>query len=97
MTLTWYAPTYMGATWYQINHLPLDKMAAILAEDNSKCIFFNEDDKIPIQISLKFVSKGPIDNFVALVQLMAWSWPGDKALSEPMMVKSPKHMWVTRP
>ena len=27
-----------------------------------------------IQISLKFVPKGPIDNKPALVQIMAWHW-----------------------
>ena len=37
-------------------------MAAILAEDIFKCIFFNDNDRIPIQISLKFVPRGPIDN-----------------------------------
>ena len=34
---------------------PLRKIAAILAEDIFKCISLNENDKIPIQISLKFV------------------------------------------
>ena len=30
-------------------------MAAILAEDNCTCIFMNENDRIPIRISRKFV------------------------------------------
>ena len=38
------------------------------------------------QISLKLDPKGPIDNKSALVQIMAWHQPGDKPLSEPMMV-----------
>ena len=38
-------------------------------------------------MSLKFFPKGPINNIPALVQIMAWRWPGDKPLSEPMMVK----------
>ena len=33
-------------------------MAPILADD----FFLNENDKIPLPISLKFVSDGPIDN-----------------------------------
>ena len=37
-------------------------MAAILADDIFKCIFLNENLKILIQISLKFVPKGPVDN-----------------------------------
>ena len=28
---------------------------------------------------------------------MAWRRPGDKPLSEPMIVKLPTHIWVTRP
>ena len=62
-----------------------------------KCIFFDENVWIPIKISLKFVPKGPIDNIPALVQIMAWRRPGDKQLSEPMMVVLPTHICVTRP
>ena len=36
-------------------------MAAILADDILKCIFMNENDRIPIHISLKFVARSPID------------------------------------
>ena len=32
-----------------------------------KCIFLNENAWIPIEILLKFVPKGPIDNIPALV------------------------------
>ena len=42
-------------------------MAAVLADDIFKCIFVNENDRIPIQISLKFYPDGPIDNNQALV------------------------------
>ena len=70
-----------------LTHLPLDKMAAILADDNSKCIFLNENDRIPIQISLKFVSKSPIDNKPALVQVMAWRRTGDNPLPELMLTQ----------
>ena len=45
-------------------------MAAILADDIFKCIFLDKKDKIPIQISLKLVPMGPIDNKPALVQVM---------------------------
>ena len=47
--------------------LPLDKMATILADHNFKCIFLNENYRILIQISLKFVPRSPIDNKPALV------------------------------
>ena len=37
------------------------------ADDILKCIILNENVWIPIEISLKFVPKGPIDNIPALV------------------------------
>ena len=40
--------------------------------------FLNENECILIQISLKFVPKGSIDNKSALIQVMAWHWTGDK-------------------
>ena len=52
---------------------------------------------ISIKISLKFVPKGPINNIPALVQIMAWRRPGDKPLSEAVMVRLPTHISVTRP
>ena len=66
-------------------------------DDIFKCIFVNEKFWILIKISLKFVPKGLIDNDPALVQIMAWRRPGDKPLSEPMMVSLPTHICGTRP
>ena len=42
-------------------------MATILADDIFRCIFMNEKFCILIEISLKFVPKGLIDNIPALV------------------------------
>ena len=56
------------------------------ADDDFRRIFLNENGWISIDISLKFIPKGPIDNIPALVQIMAWHRPSDKPLSEPMMV-----------
>ena len=55
------------------------------ADDIFNCIFVNENVRISIKFSLKFVPKGPINNIPALVQIMAWRRPGDKPLSEPVM------------
>ena len=41
--------------------------------------------------------KGPISNIPVLIQMMAWRRPGDKPLSEPMMVSLLTHIYVTRP
>ena len=67
------------------------------AADILKCIFLNENAGVSIKISLKFVHKSPINNFPALVQIMAWRRPGDKPLSEPIIVKLPTHICVTQP
>ena len=67
------------------------------ADDIFKCIFLNENVWIPIKISLKFVPKDPINNIPALVRIMAWRRPGDKPLTESMMVCLPTHTFVTRP
>ena len=66
-------------------------------DDIFKCPFLNENVWIPIKISLKFVHKGQINKIPALVQIMARNRPGDKPLSEPMVVSIPTHICVTRP
>ena len=68
-------------------HRPLDKMAAILVDEIFNCIFLNENDRIPIQISLKYVARSTIDKKTALVQVMGWHQTGNKPLSELMMTK----------
>ena len=66
-------------------------------EDIFKIIFLNENVWISIKISLKFVPQGPLNNTPAVVQIMAWGRPGDKPLSEPVMVSLLMHIWVTQP
>ena len=78
----WYA-----SDAYLLTHPPpLDKMADILTDDILKCIFLNENNRIPIQISLKF-PMSPTDNKTALVQEMAWRRTGGKPLPEPMLTQ----------
>ena len=67
------------------------------ADDTFKRIFLNDNVRILIKISPKFVPEGPINNIPALVQIMAWRRPGDKPLSEAMMTRLPTHLCVTRP
>ena len=81
----------------QFNTLRPRQNGRHFADDMFKCISFNENVWIPIEISLKFVPKGSINNNPAMFQIMAWGRPGDKPLSEPMMVSSLKHLCVTRP
>ena len=80
-----------------LKHWGRDNMAAISMTTLSNAFFFNENVLISIKISLKFVPKGPINNIQALVQIMAWRRPGDKPLSEAMMVSLLTHICVTWP
>ena len=86
-----------SAVCYSLNTLRPRQMDAISQTTFCKCIFLNENVWIPIQIWLRFVPKGPINNIPAMVQIMAWRRPGDKPLSEPMMVSLPTHICVARP
>ena len=56
-----------------------------LFTDILKCIFLNENAWILIKISSKFVPNCLINSIPALVQIMAWHWPGDKPSSEPLL------------
>ena len=70
-----------------LNSLRLRQDGHHFPDDDFKCNFLNENAWISIKISLN----------PALIQIMAWRRPGDKPLSEPMMVKLPTHICVTRP
>ena len=66
-------------------------------DDTFKHIFLNESIRISLKLSLKFVPKGPINNVPALVQNRAWRRPGDKPLSEPVMVRLPTNICISQP
>ena len=55
---------------HRLTYLPLDKGAAILADDIFICIFLSEHVGISLNISLKFVPTFRINNIPALVQIM---------------------------
>ena len=62
--------------------------------------YFADDilnEKVSLKISLKIVPMVRISNIPALVQIMAWCRPGDKPLSESMMISLPTHICVNRP
>ena len=67
-----------------LTHHPLDKMVAI-SQRMFTGIFVKEKFCILIEVSLKFVPKGSIDNNPALIQIIAWRRIGDKPSSEPML------------
>ena len=67
------------------NSSPPGENDSHFADNIFKCIFINEKFCITIQISLKFVPEGPIDNKPPLVLVRAWLWTGDKPLPEPVL------------
>ena len=88
---------WCGADCGDFNTLRPRRNGRHFADNTFKCIFLNENVRISIKFSLKFVSKGPINNISALVQIMAWRRSGDMPLSEPMTVSLLTHICVTRP
>ena len=85
-----------NAIW-TINSLRPRQNKCHFADDIFKWIFLNWNELISVKISLKFIPKGQINSIPALVQIMAWHRPGDKSLSEPMMIISLMHISITQP
>ena len=67
------------------------------ADDIFKRIFLNENVLISINISLKFIPKGPLDNMSALVQIMAWWWKGSSHYLNQWWLNLMMHIRVTQP
>ena len=80
-----------------INRLRPRQNGRHFAVDVFKYISLNENVWILLKISLKCVPKGPINNIPSLFQVMVWRRPGDKQLSEPMMVSLLTHIFVAWP
>ena len=62
-----------------------------------KRISMTESVWISIKFLIETCFKGQINNIPSLVQIRAWHRPGEKPLSEPMVVRLPMHIWNTRP
>ena len=95
-------PAHNGQCLPSINTKPVKLIhTAVLTHwdrDTPKCIFLNNNFRISIEISLKFVpAKGLINNTAVLVQIMAWRQPGDKPLSKSTLVILPTYICVTWP
>ena len=73
--------------WYlvQLNTVSSEKNGQQFSDKIFKCILLNANSCMLIEISLKFVSEGPIDVKSALVETMVCNWTGAKPLPEPMM------------
>ena len=91
----WFTDIYMPHQASMIN--TLRQNCHHFADKIFKYIYFNENVWISLKISLKFVPKFWINNISALVQIMASRLPGDKPLSESMLVSLLMYICVTRP
>ena len=80
-----------------INTLRPTQKGCHFTDDTFKCIFLNQNVTIFIKISLKCVPIHPTNNIPALVEIMAWRRPGDKPLSEPIVVRLLTHICVAQP
>ena len=85
--------------WYStfFNTMRLRQNGRHFPDNIFKCFFFNENVWISDDDFTYLVIKGPINNITALVQIMAWHWPGKRLVSEPMMLSLLMHICVTRP
>ena len=90
----WCAYSYLHHLQWDSHIISLVSVKSLLThwgchfpDDIFKCIF----------LMTMFVHRGPVDNIPTFVQIMAWRWPGDKPLSEKMMVSLLTHIYVTRP
>ena len=76
----------------RVNSSPPRQNSRHFADDIFRCIFLYEKFCILIQISLKFLPKGPIDKESSLVQVMVWRRTGDKPLPDQCWHTSLTHI-----
>ena len=84
-------------TWFALTHWSPDEINNISQTTFWNVFFSMKMFEFRLKFNWIFFPKGPINNIPALVQIMAWRCPGDKPLSETMMVSLPTHICVTRP
>ena len=97
--MVWHRPRPQAVNWTKadlVNTLRPGQNGRHFPDDIFNCIFLNDNVYISIKIPLKFVPQGPINNILTLIQIMDWRHPGDKHLSEPMIVILLTHICVTR-
>ena len=90
-------PIIEALNWFTKILTPPGQNGRHFPDDIFKCVYWNENVLISIKIFTEVYSHGPISITPALVQIMAWRRPGEKPLSEPMLVSLLTHICVTRP
>ena len=72
--------------WLQLTHWGQDKMATISQTTFSNAFSWIKMHEFCLRFQQSLFLRFAFNNIPALVQIMAWRHPDDKALSEPMMV-----------
>ena len=80
---SWYSPSIWVEQVF-INSFPPGQNGCHFGRWHFQMNFLEWNDGIQIKISLKFVTRSPIDNEPAWFQVMAWGRTGDKPLPEPV-------------
>ena len=83
--------------WYWLTHWGWDKMAAIFQTTFSNVFSCMKMYEFWERFHWRFFLRVQLTIFQHLVQIMAWLPPGNKPLSEPMMVSLSTHICVTQP
>ena len=72
-------------------------MAAISQMTLSSAFSWTKVLKLWLKFHWSLFLRGPINDIPVLFQIMAWRRPGAKPLSEPMVIRSPTQIFLTRP
>ena len=81
-----------------LTHWGRDKVDAISQTTSSSAFSWMKMFELRLKFHWSlFLRVHPINNIPALVQIMAWRRPGDKPLSEAMVVRLLTHICVARP
>ena len=64
-----------------LNTLRLRRNVRLFRDGLFKCIFLNENVGLSIEISLKFVPEGSVNNISPFIHIMAWHWSNYNRLS----------------
>ena len=86
---------YIGTQFWTLNTLRLRQNGRHFADDIFKRIFVNRNIWTLVKNLVKFVPRDLINNNPALFHIMVWRWPGNKPLSDSMMVSLLMHIYAS--
>ena len=88
---------FTGTGASSLTHWGRDKMDVISHTTFSNAFYWMKMYEFRLRFHWSLFPKVQINNIPAMVQIMVWRRPGDKPLSEPMVVSLPTHICVIQP